>query len=122
MKQDYETLFILTPVLSEDQMKNIAGKFKKIINSNGGKIINEEYWGLKKLAYPIQRKTTGFYCLFEFKADTSLIKKLETEYKREETVMRFLTVSLDKFALAYNEKRKTGAFNKKEEPKKEAIS
>ncbi len=114
MKRNYETVFILTPVLSDVQMKDAVEKFKKILVDNGGDIVNEENWGLKKLAYPIDHKTTGFYQLFEFSAEPTLVNTLETEYKRDEKVMRFLTTVLDKHAVAYNEKRKSGAFNKKE--------
>lgn len=120
MKKNYETVFILTPVLSEVQMKDTVGKFKKVLIDNGAEIINDENWGLKKLAYPIQHKTTGFYHLFEFLAAPEIISRLETEYRREEAVMRFLTTVLDKHAIAYNVKRKGGAFNKKKEEKKEA--
>ena len=114
MKKNYETVFILTPVLSDIQMKDAVIKFIKVITDNEGEIINEESWGLKKLAYPIQHKSTGFYHLLEFKADPSLISKLEIEFKREEKVMRFLTVAIDKHALIYNERRRNGAFKKKE--------
>ena len=119
--KDYETVFILTPVLSEAQMKDTAAKFMKILTDNKSEIINEESWGLRKLAYPIDHKTTGFYYLFEFQAEPDVIAKLETEYRRDEKVMRFLTVALDKHALAYNVKRKKGAFkkNKKAETKEE---
>lgn len=118
--KNYETVFILTPVLSEAQMKDTVGKFKNVLKDNGAEIINEENWGLRKLAYPIQHKTTGFYHLFEFRAETELIAKLETEYRREEAVMRFLTTTLDKHAVVYNERRKKGEFKK--ENKKEAAS
>ncbi len=120
MKKDYETVFILTPVLSETQMKDAVAKFKKILTESKAKIVNEENWGLRKLAYPIQHKTTGFYQLFEFSAEPSVISKLETEYKRDEKVMRFLTVGLDKHAVIYNERRKKGEFNKSKEEKEEA--
>ncbi|MEM6735821.1 MAG: 30S ribosomal protein S6 [Bacteroidota bacterium] len=120
--KNYETVFILTPVLSEAQMKDTVGKFKGVLTQNGAEIINEENWGLRKLAYPIQHKTTGFYQLFEFQADPELIAKLEIEYRRDEAVMRFLTTSLDKHAVAYNERRKKGAFNKKKEDKKEVLT
>ena len=114
MKKNYETVFILTPVLSDTQMKDAVDKFKNILLDNDVEFVNEENWGLKKLAYPIQQKSTGFYQLFEYKADPTFIKTLETEFKRDEKVMRFLTTALDKHAVAYNEKRKSGAFNKKE--------
>ncbi|WP_436516721.1 30S ribosomal protein S6 [Ekhidna sp. To15] len=120
MMKNYETVFILTPVLSEAQMKDTVGKFKKVLTDNGAELVNEENWGLRKLAYPIQHKTTGFYQLFEFRSEPELIAKLETEYRRDEAVMRFLTTTLDKHAVVYNERRKKGEFNKKKETKKEA--
>ena len=114
MKKNYETVFILTPVLSDIQMKDAVLRFIKVITDNKGEVINEEHWGLKKLAYPIQHKNTGFYHLLEFKSEPSLISKLETELRRDEKVMRFLTVYIDKHALVYNERRRKGAFNNKE--------
>lgn len=120
--KDYETVFILTPVLSEAQMKDAVAKFKDLLTSNGAEIVNDENWGLKKLAYPIDHKTTGFYQLFEFRAEPDLIEKLELEYRRDEKVMRFLTIALDKHAIAYNEKRRKGAFKKKENSNKEDIA
>ncbi len=115
MIRDYETVFILTPVLSETQMKDAVEKFKGVLVDSGAELVNEENWGLKKLAYPIQHKSTGFYHLFEFKAEASVINKLETEYRRDEKVMRFLTTALDKHAVVYNERRRKGEFNKKKE-------
>ena len=118
MLKNYETVFILNPVLSDDQMKDAVGKFEKLITDTGAKIVNKEMWGLKKLAYPIQHKSTGFYNLIEFEADPSAITTLEVEYKRDERIMRFITIALDKHAVAYNAKRKGGAFNKKKEAAK----
>lgn len=106
MSNQYETVFIMNPVLSDDQVKDTVAKFKKILTGNGAEIVHENNWGLKKLAYPIQKKNTGFYFLFEFKAPGELISKLETEFKRDERIMRFLTLALDKHAIAYNEKRR----------------
>jgi small subunit ribosomal protein S6 len=107
MSKHYETVFILTPVLSEDQAKEAAKKFKKTITDLGGKVVHEENWGLRKLAYPIQKKTTGFYHLMEFSGSgEDIIKTLEVAYKRDERILRFLTVSLDKHAVAYAEKRR----------------
>ncbi len=57
---NYETVFIVTPVLSDAQVQEVADKFQGVITENGGQIVNKESWGLKKLAYPIQKKTTGF--------------------------------------------------------------
>jgi len=120
--QQYETVVILTPLLSEEVAKEVIAKFKNILTENGAEIIHEDNWGLKKLAYPIEKKTTGFYHLTEFKAPGELISKLELEYKRDERVMRFLTNSLDKHAIAYNEKKRSGAFNKKPETKTEEVA
>ncbi len=122
--KNYETVFILNPVLSEEQMKDTVQKFTKVITDSKAEVINEEQWGLKKLAYPIQHKSTGFYNLIEFKADPDVINKLETEFRRDEAVMRFLTTALDKHAVEYNERRRKGAFNKdkKAKAKEEAAS
>ncbi|HEY9117425.1 MAG TPA: 30S ribosomal protein S6 [Roseivirga sp.] len=119
MSKNYETVFILNPVLSEDQMKDAVGTYEQLLKNGGAEVINVEKWGLKKLAYPIQHKSTGFYNLIEFKADPTLVATLEIEYKRDERVMRFLTVALDKHAVEYNNKRRGGAFNKK---KKEEVA
>lgn len=118
--KDYETVFILTPVLSDVQMKDTVQKFKKILTDNGAEIVNEEMWGLRKLAYPIQQKTTGFYNLVEFTAEPQIVDALELEYRRDEKILRFLTTVLDKHAVEYNIKRRNGEFNKKEEKKTEA--
>lgn len=115
MKKSYEAVFILTPVLSENQMKDTVDKLKDVLAEHGADLINEENWGLKKLAYPIQHKTTGFYNLFEFNSVPEAVEAFEIACRRDEKVMRFLTIALDKHALEYNEKRRKGAFNKKTE-------
>jgi len=103
----YETVFILTPVLSDDQMKEAVEKFTKTLTDNGATIVNEENWGLRKLAYPIQKKTTGFYTLVEFDGEPNIVKKLETAFRRDERVLRFLTFRLDKYAAEYAAKRRS---------------
>jgi small subunit ribosomal protein S6 len=118
-QKSYEAVFILTPVLSEVQMKDTVDKFVNLLKEEGADVINVENWGLKKLAYPIQKKSTGFYVLVEFKSEPSLIKKLEVEFRRDEKVMRFLTTLLDKHAIVYAERRRKGEFNKKAEAKEE---
>ncbi|MFW5792998.1 MAG: 30S ribosomal protein S6 [Bacteroidota bacterium] len=105
MLKQYETVFIMTPVLSDEQMKEAVSKFQNYLKEKGAEIVSEEHWGLRKLAYPIQKKSTGFYHLINFKAEGKLIAELEVEFKRDERIMRFLTVALDKHAVAYNEKR-----------------
>jgi small subunit ribosomal protein S6 len=110
----YETVFILTPVLSDEQMKETVAKFKKLLTDNGAEILNEEAWGLKKLAYQIQKKTSGFYCLFEFKGEPTIVNTLETGFRRDEKVIRYMTVKLDKYAAQYAEKRRNKLAKKEE--------
>ncbi|HNR85344.1 MAG TPA: 30S ribosomal protein S6 [Taishania sp.] len=102
----YETVFILTPVLSDDQAKEAVQKIENDIKSFGGVIKHSENWGLRKLAYPIQKKSTGFYFLVEFEAESPAIAGIETELKRDERVIRFLTVKMDKDHVAYAERRR----------------
>jgi len=119
----YETVFILTPVLSDDQMKEAVNKFTKGLTDNGATIVNEENWGLRKLAYPIQKKTTGFYTLLEFDGEPTIVKQLETAFRRDERVLRFLTFRLDKYAAEYAAKRrslKNAKANAKEQEQVEA--
>ena len=111
----YETVFILTPVLSDEQTKETVAKFKSLLTENGAEILNEEAWGLKKLAYNIQKKSSGFYFLIEFKGEPTLIDRLETNFRRDEKVIRFITVKLDKYAAAYAEKRRNKLATKVEE-------
>ena len=122
---NYETVFILTPDLSDAQMKETVDKFAGMITDNGGEIINREEWGMRKLAYPIQRKSTGYYVLIEFKAEPSFIKSFEINFRRDDHVIRFLTFRQDKFALEYAEKRrrnrKAVAEKKAEEPQTEVV-
>ena len=115
MLNQYETVFIMTPVLSDDQMKETVKKFENILTSNGAELVHEEDWGLRKFEYPIQKKSSGFYHLFEFKAEGAVVKELELQYRRDERVLRYLTVAMDKHAIAYSEKRR----NLKKEPKAE---
>ncbi|MBP1646420.1 MAG: ribosomal protein [Bacteroidetes bacterium] len=115
MVRQYETVFIMTPVLSEQQIKETVQKYQSLLTESGAEIVYENNWGMRKLAYPIQKKSTGFYYLIEFKAEGELIAKLETTYKRDEKLLRFLTVSLDKHAIAYNEKKRSGGMRKQQE-------
>ncbi|MFN5224463.1 MAG: 30S ribosomal protein S6 [Bacteroidota bacterium] len=115
MPKHYETVIIMNPVLSQEQVTETVDKFRRILTENGTEIVHENNWGLRKLAYPIQKKNTGFYYLTEFKGDGSVVAKLELEYKRDERIMRFLTVALDKHAVAYSEKKRKNAAQKKQE-------
>jgi small subunit ribosomal protein S6 len=104
--KNYETVFILNPALSEEQVQKAVDKYEKYLKSNGSKIIAKEIWGLKKLAYTIQNKNSGFYNLIEYTAPADVVSSLEVEFIRDETIMRYLTVTLDKDALAWAEKRR----------------
>jgi small subunit ribosomal protein S6 len=115
MKKQYETVLIVTPVLLQEQVDEAVAKYRKFLTDNGAVIVHENNWGLRKLAYPIQKKNTGFYFLFEFQAEPTLVAKLEIEYKRDERIMRFLTIALDKHAVAYNERKRKNAAQKKVE-------
>ena len=104
--KNYETVFILNTALSEEQVQKAVDKYEKYLKSNGSKIIAKEIWGLKKLAYTIQNKNSGFYNLIEYTAPADVVSSLEVEFSRDETIMRYLTVTLDKDALAWAEKRR----------------
>jgi len=115
MMNQYETVFIMTPVLSDQQMKETVEKFKGVLTEQGAEIVNEEEWGLKSMAYPIQKKSTGFYELIEFKAEPAVVAKLELAFRRDERVIRYLTVKLEKYAAAYAKKRRNKFNSKKED-------
>lgn len=113
----YEAVFITTPVLNTDEYTRTVKKYTDFIEKNGGEIVSKEDWGIKQLAYPIQKKTTGFYTLVEFKVDPQAIRRLEIEFKRDENIMRFLTVKLEKYAAKYAQQRRdklAGKFEKTE--------
>ncbi len=116
----YETVIVLTPLLSEEAAKEAIAKFNGVLTDGGAEIVAEDNWGLRILAYPIEKKGNGFFHLTEYKCGGELISKLELALKRDERVLRFLTVRLDRHAIAYSEKKRSGAFNKK--PKKEEAS
>ena len=122
--KNYESVFIMTPLLNEVQMQETVAKFREVLKENSADIIHEESWGLRKLAYPINKKSTGFYHLLEFRAPSTVVDTLEIAFRRDERIVRFLTVALDKHAVAYNERRRNGEFNqakaKKEENKEVA--
>jgi small subunit ribosomal protein S6 len=102
----YETVFILNPVLSDVQVKETVQKFEDYLVSKGAEMVWKEDWGLKKLAYTIQNKKSGFYHLFEYKVAGEEVSPFELEFRRDDSVMRYLTVKLDKHAAAWADKRK----------------
>ena len=116
----YETLVIFTPVLSEEEYKRTAEAYKDIIKANGGEMVHEEQWGLRQLAYSIKKKTTGLYLVLEYKGETNTVAKLELQFTRDENVLRFMTIRLDKFSTDYNERKRRGEIGKKAEKKAKA--
>ncbi|NNC84335.1 MAG: 30S ribosomal protein S6 [Flavobacteriales bacterium] len=106
MTNRYEIVFILTPVLSEQQAKETVKSYTSMLKSAGSTQVHKEDWGLRKLAYPIQKKSTGFYFLIEHESDPAFIEKLELAFKRDEKVLRFLTVKMDHHHVTYAESRR----------------
>ena len=105
---NYELMVIFTPVLSEDEFKNVQKKYTDFITENGGTIVHSNPWGLKSLAYPIQKKTTGIYWVLEYSAPSSFNEKLKIQILRDEQIMRHMVTSLDKYAVEYNAKKRSG--------------
>ena len=121
MSKQYETVFILTPILSEAQAKDAVEKFSTIVTSNGGVMVYEENMGLRKLAYPIQKINSGFYNVLEYTtSEVNVVDILETEFRRDERILRFMTIVLDKDSIAYNEKKRKGLIGRKREESTES--
>lgn len=116
-KWEYETVFILTPELSGDGHQKAVDKFVQMIKDNDGKIHNIEHWGVRKLAYPVKRKTNGYYVYIEFEGKPEFIAELEQNYRYDDTVLRYLTVKLDKHMLAFNKKRREQGFGLRKDAK-----
>jgi small subunit ribosomal protein S6 len=105
---NYELMVIFTPVLSEEDYKAAQKKYAAFVTENGGQIVHENAWGLKSLAYPIQKKTTGLYWVLEYSALSDFNEKLKIQILRDETVLRFMATRLDKYAVEYNAKKRSG--------------
>lgn len=105
---NYELMVIFIPVLSDDEFKASQKKYTKMVTDAGGSIVAENAWGLKSLAYPIQKKTTGLYWVLEYTAASDFNEKMKTQMLRDETVLRFLCTKLDKYAVQYNAKKRSG--------------
>jgi small subunit ribosomal protein S6 len=118
--QNYEMMLIFTPVLADDEFKAAQKKFTSFVKENGGEIVHENAWGLKSLAYPIQKKTTGLYFVVEFTAPTDLNTKIEVQLNRDESVMRHMITHLNKFAVAYNNRKRNAPA--KADAKEETVS
>ncbi len=113
---NYELMVIFTPVLSDDDYTAIQKKYTNFLTENGGSIVNSNPWGLKSLAYPIQKKTTGLYWVVEYSAPSDLNEKLKIQILRDENIMRHMYLKLDKYAVEYNARKKSGV--KHSEPEK----
>jgi small subunit ribosomal protein S6 len=119
MEHQYETVVVLTPVMTEDQVKDTITRYRSFLEKENAKIIHQENWGLTKMAYQIQNKGTAYYTVLEYTAPTDLVAKFELQMKRDESVLRYLTVSLDKHAISYNNRRRNGEL-KSQQKKAEA--
>ena len=105
---NYELMVIFTPVLSDEEFKSAQKKYADLVTENGGEVVHTNPWGLKSLAYPIAKKTTGLYWVMEYKAPTSFNEKLKIQLLRDESQMRHMYTALDKYAVEYNERKKSG--------------
>src|SRR3978361_889267 len=106
--QNYELMVIFTPVLSEEDYRSAQKKFASLVTDNGGEVLHDNPWGLKSLAYPIQKKTTGLYWVMEYTAPSDFNEKLKIQILRDETGLRFISTKLDKYAVEYNARKKSG--------------
>jgi small subunit ribosomal protein S6 len=121
--RNYETVFILTPVLNEGQVQETVEKFSQVLKENSADLISTESWGLRKLAYPIQKKSTGYYFTLTYNGSGNIVDVLELAFRRDERIIRFLTTVLDKHAVTYNERRRNGEMNQQRAPKEtEAVA
>jgi len=116
--RNYETVFILTPVLNEGQVQETVEKFSQVLKENSADLISTEAWGLRKLAYPIQKKTTGYYftLTYNHSGEGNIVDVLELAFRRDERIIRFLTTVLDKHSVTYNERRRNGEMNQQKAP------
>lgn len=105
---NYEMMVIFTPVLSEDEFKAAQKRYTDLLAANGGEVVYSNPWGLKSLAYPIEKKTTGIYWVIEYKAASDFNEKLNVQIHRDEQVLRHMYTALDKYAVEYNDKKKNG--------------
>jgi small subunit ribosomal protein S6 len=112
--RQYEVTFIVDPVLSGDEIKETAQTYVNLIQDNNNKVIHVDEMGLRQLAYPIKKRTTGMYYCVEFQnEDNTFIPKIELALRRDERIMRFLSLKLDKYGVEYNEKKRNGLIGKK---------
>ncbi len=113
IQRTYESVVIVNAALEDDQIEITLKKIEDNIQANGGSILDADKWGRKRLAYPIQKSKSGYYAVYRFEAPSKLIAKLERHYQLDETIVRYLTIVLDKKALEFysKEKEKSVAVN-----------
>ena len=102
----YESVAIINAALEDEQIEATISRIQEVITSHGGEIVEVDKWGRKRLAYPIQKAKSGYYLVLRFSAPTELIATLERNYRLDETIIRYLTITLDKFALEAIAKQK----------------
>jgi small subunit ribosomal protein S6 len=105
---NYELMVIFTPVLSDEDFKASQAKYTEFIKSHGGQVVHTNPWGLKSLAYPIQKKTTGLYWVLEYTAPSTFNEQLKIQLLRDEHMLRHMFTVLDKYAVEYNGKKRSG--------------
>jgi small subunit ribosomal protein S6 len=105
---NYELMVIFTPILSDEEYKAEQKKYAALVKENGGSVVHENPWGLKSLAYPILKKTTGLYWVIEFTAASDFHEKLKIQLLRDESVLRHICTKLDKYAVEYNARKRSG--------------
>ena len=116
---NYEIVFLANPVLSDQQLDETSNKYLDFLKNKKSEIAHFENWGLKKLAYAIQHKTTAFYFLIQITTvDVSILSELETLFKRDERVLRWLVTKMDKHAIKYSDRRRSKLDSKKAEKNK----
>jgi small subunit ribosomal protein S6 len=109
----YEVTFIVDPVLSGDEIKATVKVYEEMLKNEGCSIVHLDDMGLRQLAYTINKKSSGFYYCVEFTtASGDIINKLELALRRDERIMRFLTIALDKYGIKYNADKRSGLIGK----------
>lgn len=121
--RQYEVTFIVDPVLSDDEIKSAAKNYTDLVTTEGGKVVHVDEMGLRQLAYMINKRNTGVYFSLEFQSESGeFIPKMELAMKRDERILRFLTVSLDKYGVKYNDDKRAGKIGKRKETKKKVTT
>ncbi len=120
MERQYETIFIVSPIVADKQLKNTKQKYEDMIREDCVELVHQEEWGLQQLSYPIQKKESGYYYLYEYRAEPELVEKLKEEFDRDQHILRYLTVELDRYAIEHNEERRRKQKKKKSTRKKKS--